>query len=81
MVQLYVSDRKSSLVRPVKELKAFEKISLQPGETKTVYFTITDDMLSYFEPDLHKWTLESGTFDLLIGSSSAAIHASLPYKR
>lgn len=81
VVQLYVSDRKSSLVRPVKELKAFEKISLQPGETKTVYFTITDDMLSYFEPDLHKWTLESGTFDLLIGSSSAAIHASLPYKR
>lgn len=81
VVQLYVSDRKSSLVRPVKELKAFEKISLQPGETKTVYFTITDDMLSYFEPDLHKWTLESGIFDLLIGSSSAAIHASLPYKR
>lgn len=81
VVQLYVSDRKSSLVRPVKELKAFEKISLQPGETKTVQFTITDDMLSFFDPDLHKWMLESGTFDLLIGSSSAAIHASLPYKR
>lgn len=81
VVQLYVADRKASLVRPVKELKAFEKISLQPGETKTVQFTITDDMLSFFDPDLHKWMLESGTFDLLIGSSSAAIHASLPYKR
>lgn len=79
VVQLYVSDRKSSLVRPAKELKAFEKISLQPGETQTVRFTITDDMLSYFDPDAHQWIAEPGTFDILIGSNSAAIHASVPY--
>ena len=81
VVQLYVADRKAALVRPMKELKAFCKVALQPGETKTVQFTITDDMLSYFDPEAHQWTVEPGMFDLLIGSSSAAIHASLPYKR
>ncbi len=81
IVQLYVSDRKASLVRPRKELKGFEKISLLPGETKTVQFTITDDMLSFFDPDAHQWVVEPGMFDLLIGSSSAAIQASVPYRR
>ncbi|MBO8444766.1 MAG: glycoside hydrolase family 3 C-terminal domain-containing protein, partial [Bacteroidetes bacterium] len=50
VVQLYISDRKSSLPRPVKELKGFRKISLVPGETKTVSFTISADALSFYDP-------------------------------
>lgn len=81
VVQLYVADRKAALVRPVKELKAFRKVALQPGETKTVQFTITDDMLSYFDPEAHRWTVEPGMFDLLIGASSGDIRQSVPYRR
>ena len=81
VVQLYVADRKAALVRPVKELKAFQKVALQPGETKTVQFTITDDMLSYFDPEAHRWTVEPGMFDLLIGASSSDIRQSVAYKR
>ena len=81
VVQLYVADRKAALVRPVKELKAFRKVALQPGETKTVQFTITDDMLSYFDPEAHRWTVEPGMFDLLIGASSGDIRQSVAYKR
>lgn len=81
VVQLYVADRKAALVRPVKELKAFRKVALQPGETKTVQFTITDDMLSYFDPAAHQWTVEPGMFDLLIGASSGDIRQSVSYRR
>lgn len=81
VVQLYVADRKAALVRPMKELKAFCKVALQPGETKTVQFTITDDMLSYFDPEAHQWTVEPGMFDLLIGASSGDIRQSVPYRR
>ncbi len=81
VVQLYVADRKAALVRPVKELKAFCKVALQPGETKTVQFTITDDMLSFFDPEAHQWTVEPGLFDLLIGASSGDIRQSVPYRR
>lgn len=81
VVQLYVADRKSTLVRPKKELKGFTKVALKAGETKTVQFTITDDMLSYFDPDAHQWVVEPGVFDILIGSSSADIKTSVPYNR
>ena len=81
VVQLYVADRKAALVRPMKELKAFQKVALQPGETKTVQFTITDDMLSYFDPEAHQWTVEPGMFDLLIGASSGDIRQSVSYRR
>ena len=81
VVQLYVADRKAALVRPMKELKAFQKVALQPGETKTVQFTITDNMLSYFDPAAHQWTVEPGMFDLLIGASSGDIRQSVAYKR
>ena len=81
VVQLYVADRKSTLVRPKKELKGFTKVALKAGETKTVQFHITDDMLSYFDPEAHQWTVEPGVFDLLIGSSSADIKTSVPYTR
>lgn len=79
VVQLYVSDSKSSVIRPKKELKGFCKVTLQPGETKQVTFTITPDMLSFFDAEAHQWVAEVGQFILHIASSSADIHASLPY--
>ena len=73
VVQLYVGDNKSSLPRPQKELKAFDKIALNPGEEKTVTFTITADDLKYFDDARHEWVAESGKFTLYIGSSSTDI--------
>jgi beta-glucosidase len=72
-VQLYVSDLKSSLPRPVKELKGFKKVTLNPGETADVTFTIGSDALSYFDDAKHQWVAETGAFELLIGASSADI--------
>ncbi|MBR1809660.1 MAG: glycoside hydrolase family 3 C-terminal domain-containing protein [Paludibacteraceae bacterium] len=79
VVQLYISDLKSTLPRPLKELKAFQKVELQPGETKIVTFTITDEMLRYFNPDKHQWESESGDFEALIASSAADIHSRLRF--
>lgn len=73
VVQLYIGDNKSSLPRPKKELKAFDKIALNPGEEKTVTFTITPDDLKYFDDARHEWVAEPGKFTLYIGASSADI--------
>ena len=72
VVQLYLHDREASVTRPVKELKDFRKISLQPGESKTVHFTIDKNKLSFFNSQL-QWVAEPGMFDVMIGSSSADI--------
>lgn len=79
VVQLYVGDDKASVVRPVKELKGFEKVSLKPGETKTVTFTIKGEDLQFFDEDKHEWVAEPGTFKAYIGASSADIKAILPF--
>ena len=73
VVQLYVSDLKSSLPRPVKELKGFGKIELNPGEEKSVSITIGADALQFFDDKQHKWIAEPGTFEVLVGSSSTDI--------
>ncbi len=70
VVQLYIHDLVGSLTRPVKELKGFEKISLKPGETKTVKFKIGNKELQYYTAN-NKWEVEPGDFDLWIGGSSA----------
>lgn len=70
VVQLYVRDCKSSLVRPYKELKAFKKVYLKPGEVKEVKLTIDTDALSFFDDKAHKWTAEPGDFEALVGNSS-----------
>lgn len=70
VVQLYVSDLKSSLPRPVKELKGFKKVYLKPGEKKEVTFTLDKDAFSYYDPAVHSWVVEPGKFELSIGSSS-----------
>lgn len=80
VVQLYISDQKSTLPRPVKELKGFSKVSLAPGETADVTFVIARDALSYFDPALHAWVCEPGTFEALIGSSSADIRSKATFE-
>jgi beta-glucosidase len=69
-VQLYVSDKKASVDRPVKELKAFQKVYLQPGESRDVTLTIGRDALSFFDEATGQWMAEPGTFEALIGTSS-----------
>jgi len=72
-VQLYIHDVESSLPRPAKELKGFAKVSLKPGEKKTVKIQIGKEELSFFDPAKHKWIAEPGEFEALIGSSSKDI--------
>ena len=79
-VQLYVSDVKSSVDRPVKELKRFKKVELNPGETKEVKFELDRSALSYFDADKHDWVMESGEFEVLIGSSSGDIRSKAKFK-
>ncbi len=69
IVQLYIRDRFSQVTRPVKELKDFARISLEPGETKTVEFTVTPDKLRFLDKDL-KPVVEPGEFILMAGPSS-----------
>ena len=73
VVQLYISDKKSSLPRPTKELKGFQKVDLQPGEEKEVTFTITPAELCYYNDALSQWVAEPGEFEAMIGASSADI--------
>ena len=69
----------SALVRPEKELKGFKKISLEPGETKTVTFDIEPEMLKYFDDAKHEWVLESGKFTAYVGSASDDIRTSVDF--
>ncbi|RYJ36581.1 Beta-glucosidase-like glycosyl hydrolase [Flavobacterium anhuiense] len=73
VVQLYVNDETSSLPRPTKELKGFEKISLEPGEEKTVRFTLTKKDLSYYDDTKKEWIAEPGKFRIMIGASATDI--------
>ena len=79
VVQLYISDVKSSLPRPLKELKGFEKIYLSPGEQKDVTITIDKSALSFFDPVKHDWVAEPGDFEALIGNSSDAIKTKIKF--
>ena len=78
VVQLYVGDDKASVLRPVKELKHFSKVSLEPGEEKTVTFSITPDDLKFYDDTKGEWVAEPGKFTLYIGASSADIRHMLP---
>jgi beta-glucosidase len=69
VVQLYVRDRVSSVTRPVKELKGFERVSLQPGQTRTVTFEVTPAHLALYDIDM-VFRVEPGEFTLMVGSSS-----------
>lgn len=80
IVQLYIGDEKCSVLRPVKELKGFQKIALNPGEEKEVTFTLTSDALKFFDEQQHKWIAEPGKFKAYIGSSSSDIHGTVSFE-
>ena len=69
-VQLYISDKQCSVDRPVKELKAFQKVFLQPGESLDVTLTIGCDALSFYNEAKGEWTAEPGAFEALVGTAS-----------
>lgn len=73
IVQLYVKDVTSSVIRPEKELKGFEKVELQPGEEKTVTFLLDKRAFAYYNVELKDWHVETGDFEILIGKSSKDI--------
>jgi beta-glucosidase len=72
-VQLYVRDLEASVNRPDKELKAFVKIELLPGQTRQAELFLNRDAFAYFSPMQNRWIVEPGEFELLIGSSSRDI--------
>jgi len=74
IVQLYVSDVESTVIRPVKELKAFAKVALEPGESKVVSFTLNKRSFAYYNVDMKDWHVETGEFKIQVGSSSRDIH-------
>ncbi|MCR4853446.1 MAG: glycoside hydrolase family 3 C-terminal domain-containing protein [Prevotella sp.] len=73
VVQLYIQDVKCSVDRPLKELKGFKKVSLKPGETQTVTFTITPEELKFFSEKNHDWELEPGRFKAYVCSSETDV--------
>ncbi len=79
VVQLYVRDKQARLQRPEKELKAFAKVHLEPGECKTVTLSIGRSALAYYDDLAHKWVAEAGEFEVLVGASSQDIRATATF--
>ena len=72
VVQLYIHQRAGSTSRPIRELKGFERVALNPGETKTVHLVLTKNELTYWSESLRKWVEETEEFDVWIGNNSNA---------
>jgi beta-glucosidase len=72
VVQLYIRQEFSSVTRPVKELRGFRRISLEPGESKTVKFTLGPEELAYLNRDMHR-VVEPGTFKIMAGGNSVEL--------
>ena len=80
VVQLYIGDEQSSLPRPVKELKGFQKVSLNPGQTRTVTFEITPGMLHYYDDAKGAWVAEPGAFTAYVGAASDDIRGTVEFE-
>jgi len=76
VVQLYIHDEYSSVVRPTMELKRFKRITLKPGEKMTMNFTLEKDAFAFYDEKTEEWIVEPGDFNIMIGSSSADIRVS-----
>ncbi len=76
VVQLYVGDRESTALRPVRELKGFEKVELQPGESRDVTFTLDKRAFACWNTQIHDWYVETGAFTIEVGQSSRDIEVS-----
>jgi beta-glucosidase len=75
VAQLYVHQVKSSVKRPIKELRGFQRMTLKPGEVKTITFTLPAQKLAYYDVGRHDFVVEPGLFDVMVGSSSADIRS------
>ena len=75
IVQLYVSDKQSSVPRPIKELKGYQKVHLKPGETKSISFVLSEDAFSFWSEHSHAWVVEPGEFEVMLGASSSDIRS------
>jgi beta-glucosidase len=73
VVQVYVSDLESSVEREMKALKGFQRVALNPGESKTITIRLNHDAFTFYHPDQKKWIVEPGEFEILVGSSSRDI--------
>lgn len=73
VVQLYVSDDESSVERPVKELKAYEKVAVEPGESRSVTMELDTRSFAFWDTEAHDWKVEPGTFTIRVGGSSASL--------
>jgi beta-glucosidase len=73
VVQVYVHDGHSRIDRPIRELKAFDRVELKPGETKTLQFNLLNPAFSYWSPEKKDWVMDPGTFEVQIGASSRDI--------
>ncbi len=73
VAQLYTHQRQSAVVQPIKSLRSFQRVDLRPGETRRVHFTLPISQLGSYEVRLHRFQVERGTFDLLVGASSSDI--------
>jgi beta-glucosidase len=80
VVQLYIHDVSPSLKRPAKELRGFDRISLKPGETKTVTLTIPSDRLAFYDEKIHNFRVEPEMIDVMVGSSSEDIRLKSQFK-
>jgi beta-glucosidase len=80
VVQLYVHDVQSSVDRPEKELRAFEKLPLQPDQTSTLHFVLPRRAFAFWDSENHAWRVEPGDFLILVGASSRDMRASAPIR-
>jgi beta-glucosidase len=78
VAQLYIHQRAGSASRPVRQLEGFERVTLQPGETKTLKFPLGKEELNFWSPQSRAWGVEPGVFDVWAGGdSTASLHTEL----
>lgn len=70
VVQLYVAPEKVEMIRPVRELKGFEKVALNPGESKTIHFALDERAFAHWNPTVHNWRCENGKYTIQIGENA-----------
>jgi beta-glucosidase len=75
VAELYVSEPNAKVMRPAKELKAFQKVYLEPGESKSVVLHLNRRSFAYYSPEAHDWVVDGGNYDLLLGNSSRDIES------
>ena len=73
VVQLYVAPKRGTVIRPVRELRGFDKIELAPGETKTVQFILDRRAYAYWSTEIHDWYMESEEYEIQIGRNAQDI--------